>query len=481
MRKNIIIDTDSYKRVHWKMLRPGLTKLYAYGEPRSGGRYSHVSFIGPQMIVADHFLQPVTNEMIEEAEWRSISTFGTDKYFNKEVWQKVRDLGYLPIKIMTAPEGMKIREGNVCFTIESTVPWFANTVNALEDILMHTWYPTAVATRSMRIKERLKPLFEKSSKNPSVMLLFAVNDFGLRGATCHEAAARGGVGHLLHFAGSDNEVAQTALYDYYQNRDRLKSVWATEHSVALSWGITDMNEIEYLKWQLQNSEPHLIISNVIDTKNSDGFMQKVVGNAEIVQMIKDREGRVVFRPDSGDPLTNILKYLDILANIFGFSVHNGYRILNHNVGLIQSDGMDEDTIVELYENVMKAGWSADNFVTGSGGGLLQVGLSRDTSRWAIKPSYMEFGEQKINVQKIPATDMSKASKPGLLKLHRSYNNENGDFMTVSSAELLQGMFEGYIDSLRVLLEDGNYFPESFDKILKRADLCGQDIILKSGL
>lgn len=37
MRKNLIIDTDSYKRIHWKMVPKGLTKLYGYGEPRVGG------------------------------------------------------------------------------------------------------------------------------------------------------------------------------------------------------------------------------------------------------------------------------------------------------------------------------------------------------------------------------------------------------------------------------------------------------------
>lgn len=479
MRKNIITDTDSYKRVHWKMLKPGLTKMYSYGEPRTGGMSNYISYFGTQMVVKDHFLQRVTNEMIEEAEWRSMTTFGTTEYFNKNVWEKVKDLGFLPMRILTAPEGSKIREGNVCFTLESTRDWFAGTVNAMEPLLMHSWYPTAVATRSMNIKQELVPFFEKSSKNPKGNILFAVNDFGFRGATGHESAARGGAGHLLHFAGSDNEPAQTALYDYYGNRDRLKSVWATEHSVALSWGITDIqDEIDYFIWQLKNSPSHLIVSVVIDTKNSQKFIEIVVGNPEVLEIIRSREGRVVLRPDSGDPLTNILAYLDMLANFFGFSVYNGYRILEGNVGLLQGDGMDEFSIPELYKNVLKAGWSADNFVTGSGGGLLQVGLSRDYSRWAIKPSYLEFGEKKLNVQKVPATDMTKSSKPGRLKLHRSYNNEFGEFMTISSAEVPSAMFDGYIDNMRVLYEDGEFYPDSFENILKRAELCGQDILLK---
>ena len=466
MKRNIIIDTDSYKRVHWLQEKPGMTHRYVYGEPRKGGLYPEISFFGLQMIALDHFLQSITNEMIEEAEWRSQTTFGTTKYFNKEVWEKIRDLGFLPIKLMSAPEGSKIGEGNVCYTLESTRDWFTGTVNALEPLLMHTWYPTAVATRSMRIKEQLKPLFKKSSMVPDIAILYAVNDFGLRGATCHEAAARGGAGHLLHFKGSDNEPAQSALFNHYANRDRLQSVWATEHSIALSYGLTDLNEKEYLIHQLKNSEPHLIISVVIDTKDSDNFMQNIVGDQEIIDLIKAREGRVVFRPDSGDPLTNILRYSDVLASIFGFHINDKtYRVIDHNVGLIQGDGMDEHSIPQLYEDYLKAHWSADNLVTGSGGGLLQVGLSRDTNRWAIKPSYGIINGEEINMQKTPKTDPTKASKAGKLKLHQTSHG----FITISSAKETPAMFTGYTDSLRVLLEDGKFYPDSFENILKRAN------------
>ena len=71
------------------------------------------------------------DEMIEEAAEESYMTFGTEKYFNRSVWEKVRDLGYLPIEIKSAPEGRKIPINNVLFTIESTEKWFAKTVNSL--------------------------------------------------------------------------------------------------------------------------------------------------------------------------------------------------------------------------------------------------------------------------------------------------------------------------------------------------------------
>lgn len=465
MRKNIIVDTDSYKRVHWKMVNPGLTLLSSYGEPRTGGRYPSVSYFGIRMIVKDHFLKPVTNEMIEEAEYRSIRTFGHANYFNRSVWEKVRDLGFLPIQIKAAPEGSEIPEGNVCHIITSTKDWFASTVNSLESLLMHVWYPTAVATRSMYIKRKLKPIFDKTSDIGDIVLPVAVNDFGLRGTTSMESAARGGAGHLVHFIGSDNEPAMTALQDYYGCNDRLKSVWATEHSVALSFGTNPEDEMSYFVHQLAQSPSDAIISVVIDTKDSDNFVQNIVGAEYIKKLILSRTGRLVLRPDSGNPLINILKYLDILGGIFGYHINTkGYKVISANVGLLQGDGMDENSIVDLYQEVTKAGWAADNFITGSGGGLLQEDLTRDTSRWAIKPSYGYFGETYKEMQKIPKTDPSKASKGGELKLHSSMNS----FTTLSSSNMTKAQFEGYTDALEVVLEDGYFYEENFKNIVERA-------------
>ena len=80
----------------------------------------------------------------------------------------------------------------------------------------------------------------------------------------------------------------------------------------------------------------------------------------------------------------------MLGNSFGYSLNRkGYKLLNHNIGLIQGDGMTETSIPETYREYIKTGWSPENFITGSGGGLLVEGLTRDTDRWAIKVSYVE--------------------------------------------------------------------------------------------
>jgi nicotinamide phosphoribosyltransferase len=457
MIENLIIATDAYKLTHHLQYPADLTKLYSYAEARVGGRFETVSWFGLQAIVADHLLQPITTEMIDEAQKLSALTFGTDTYFNREVWEKVRDLGYLPIRIKALPEGLQVPAGVPLFTLESTQPWFATTLNALETVLMHVWYPTTIATNSHAIKTDLKPLYEKSGNVDNLSL--AVNDFGLRGATSLISGARAGAAHLLHFRGSDNLAASQYIADHYQEAGRALSVWATEHSVATSYGPGE-GEINYVQTQLDRSDDDAILSIVIDSYDALGFVPNVIADPRILPQIKQRAGRVVLRPDSGDPIEMDLAILEQLDAVFGHTINDkGYKVLNDNVGIIQGDGMKRETIAGLYEAILAAGWSADNVVVGSGGGLLQQGFTRDTQRFAIKASYAEIAGQPVLIQKQPKTDSSKRSKAGRFKV---IYNEQGILTTVPLEEAGE-------DILRILYEDGVFSPESFATIVQRAE------------
>jgi nicotinamide phosphoribosyltransferase len=287
-------------------------------------------------------------------------------------------------------------------------------VSHFEDWLMWNWYSCGVATRCFNIKKDIKPAFNISCDSP--YLGFAVNDFGYRGGVFNEGAAIGGAAHLVFFDGTDNMSARKLVKDYYGVAGVGASVWATEHSVATVWG-PGKGEYEYLKAQLKRAHPDAIVSIVIDSYDADNFMKVVVADPEIRQMIIDRPGRTVFRPDSNDPLTNVCRYSEMLGNNFGYIINGkGYKVLNHNVGIIQGDGMNEKSIPEIYNEYIKTGWSAENFVTGSGGGLHTDGLTRDTDRWAVKVSHVEIDGASVNVQKTPKSDMTKASKAGKLIL-----------------------------------------------------------------
>ncbi|WP_248706561.1 nicotinate phosphoribosyltransferase [Convivina praedatoris] len=442
MMTNIILATDAYKLTHHLQYPQNITKLYSYGEARQGGRYDHISWFGMSMILNDYFTQPVTDAMIDEAQKVAELTFGNDGYFNRTVWEQVRDLGHFPVKIKALPEGMIVPTGTVLFTIESTQSWFATSLNALETILMHVWYPTTIATNSMYIKKRLAPLVEKSGSMEN--LPFMVNDFGLRGATSLESGERGGSAHLLHFRGSDNMAASRYFASVYGLEGRALSIWATEHSVATAYG-EGQGEFDYLNAQLSRTPDDAPVSIVIDSYDTFNFVKNVVGSSTIKERIKNRLGRVVLRPDSGDPQTVDLKILDLLAEIFGTSLNEkGYRVLNYNVGLIQGDGMNADTMIELYQTLLDHGWSSDNLVVGSGGGLLQEGFTRDTERFAIKAAYAEnTAGEHLQIQKRPKTDSSKISKAGQMKV---IYDAQGKIITVPANHPGQDLLETVYDN-----------------------------------
>jgi len=464
MKKSIITDTDFYKNVHWKALKPGVTGMEEYGEPRKGARYPSLLWFGLSMIIQDHFLQVPTMADIQKAEDRIIRRGGNFKMFNREVWEKVHKLGYLPIRIKAAPEGSLIPVNNAFYKFEATESWFAGTLGVLEDTMLHTWYPTEIASRAFYIMQNIKPAFITSSDVMKEILPIAVNDFAYRGSTCHEAAARGGAGFMSVFMGSDNQAAADAIEDYYDYLDRLKSVWATEHSVALSFGKGD--ELGYLKHQLLSSDPNQIVANVIDAYDQDNYIREIACHPEIVEIIKNRPGRVVFRPDTGDALTNMVKYSDILSTTYGFGINSkGYKVLKENVGLIQGDGMDEYTIPQLYNNYIKTHWAADNIITGSGGGLLQVDVSRDNQRWAIKPCHMIIDGVDTPVQKTPKSDPSKNSKLGHVKLSPSMHS----YTTYESGKMSKETYEGYVDAFETVLENGQFKRTNFADILRRVE------------
>jgi len=467
MKHNIAIDTDAYKLNHWKAMPEGFTKQYAYAEARRGSKYEFTSFFGLQPIIQDNLLTVPSDADIQEAQEYSFETFGED-YFNKEVWKKVQNLGYVPLHIKAAPEGLNIPTSNVLFTYESTKDWFAPAANSLEPLLMQFWYPTVTSTRTKLIKEKLKPLVIKSGSLAN--LEYMVTDFGTRGATSYESAAIGGSAVMVHFQGSDNMIANRHIGEYYGLKGRAKSVFASEHSISLAFGPGE-GEKTYLKHMLNAAPLKAKVACVIDTYDSANFMRNVVSDPEIVASIIKRAeagGSVIFRPDSGIPIEQCEMCFESLAAIFGYTLNDRYyKVLNHNVRVIQGDGMDEESIIKLYNDIIENKWSSDNLFVGAGSGLLQLNNHRDLIRAAIKPSFGIINDKLVNFQKVPASDMTKASKTGELKLHPGLNN---NYRTISSVGESSAQFNGYVDVLRTVYLDGKMVNKSsFEQIIENSN------------
>ena len=111
-----------------------------------------------------------------------------------------------------------------------------------------------------------------------------------------------------------------------------------------------------------------------------------------------------------------------LAEKFGFTVNSkGYKVLPSCVRVIQGDGITAETLPKILDNLLAAGFAADNIAFGMGGGLLQQ-INRDTLKFAMKCSAVRVKGEWRDVYKDPAGDHGKVSKRGQLAL---INDGNG--------------------------------------------------------
>lgn len=431
---NLILQSDSYKYSHYPLYPEGTEVVYSYCEPRVGARFKETTFFGLQYILSRYLAgRIVTREKIEEAADMCKLHFGSETIFNRKGWEHIliEHDGRLPIRIKALPEGMTVPEGNALFTIENTdprVPWLTNF---LETLLMQVWSPTTVASSSREIRKIIKSYLELTG-DPSG-LPFKLHDFGFRGVSSLETAALAGAAHLATGAmGTDTMAALTLLRDYYKEPMAGFSIPATEHSIMTAGG--PAGEADVVR-RILATYPTGLVAMVIDSYDTINFIERVIGgNPDILAAIRNRQGTVVFRPDSGNlPDIDVLVFR-ALERVFGSEINTkGYSVLPNTVRMIQGDGIkwqyqysEDDDYPHTIEDILSAfHWhriSADNIAFGSGGGLLQD-FTRDTQRFAIKCSAMRINGQWQDIFKQPNTDMSKASKRGRLKVIRDENNQ----------------------------------------------------------
>jgi nicotinamide phosphoribosyltransferase len=468
---NFILKTDSYKLTHFLQYPKGTTKVYSYLESR-GGKFPKTMFFGLQYFLTQLDGEVVTEKDVHDAQEYCKMHFGQD-LFNFDGWMYIAQnlQGRLPIRIKAVKEGTVVATHNVLMTIENTDDKCYWLTNALETMLMRIWYPITVATNGFYAKKEIAEFLEETGCDLDG-LNFKLHDFGYRGVQSEESAGIGGMAHLVNFWGTDTTAANSFANEYY-NLDMIYkmygfSVPASEHSVECSWGRKD--EDGYFLNML-DKYPTGIVSIVSDGYDVFNFVKTM--STKYKDKILARNGVVVFRPDSGDPVEVNMKLFDILWNTFGGTyTKNGYRLLDKHVRLIQGDGivfdMQDSTISKILTMAKANNIAADNWVFGSGGGLLQK-WDRDTQKFAIKASYgvrkiegsHGYVIQELDLVKTPVTSKGKTSKSGMLKLHpHTYG-----FTTISSADNTKIQFNSYVDALELVFENGEIKREqSFDEI-----------------
>jgi nicotinamide phosphoribosyltransferase len=414
--------TDSYKATHAPQYPDGTTKVTSYLEARGCDFADYTIFYGLQYYIKKYLMGEVfTKEGIDVAEKFWNAHFGAN-YFKRELFDYIveKHNGRLPLKIRAVREGTKVGNHNVLMTIENTDKKCYWLTNFVETLLLKVWAPITIATHSHYLRDILRGYLEDTGcQDVGATLMFMLHDFGYRGVSSEETAAILGSAHLISFMGTDNVAGIFFAQEFYNPQEMPGySVAAGEHSCVTPYGRE--GEIEYFRKML-TIYPKGIVSVISDSFH---IMEAQDKFGELKDLILSREGRLVVRPDSGDPAMTDLKVIERLGEIFGYTVNaKGYKVLDPHVRVIQGDGVNRKSIPQILDLLKANGWAAENIVFGCGGKLLQD-FNRDTFNFAIKCCRVEIGDEVRYVEKSPTeidangnlTTSFKKSKKGLVKL-----------------------------------------------------------------
>ena len=440
--ENLILLTDSYKFTHWKQYPNGTTKVYSYLESR-GGKFDNTLFYGLQYFIKKYLSgKVVTDEKIRQAKKFVDSHLGPG-FFNENGWLHILEKhnGRLPIRIKAVPEGTSVKTGNVLVTVENTdpeVPWLTNYI---ETLLLEIWYPITVSTLSREVKKLLVTYLKKTTTHDSEgiknIVSFMLHDFGFRGVSSVESAGLGGSAHIVNFMGTDTVAGILLAQEFYNTENPLAfSIPASEHSTITSW--TEPLEVKAFENML-DQYPTGLVACVSDSFDIIRACRDYWGTA-LREKILNRDGRLVIRPDSGDPVQTLKQVFHILWDKFGGTVNDkGFKVIDPHVRVIQGDGVNYESIIEILDMMVEEGFSVENIAFGMGEALLQK-VDRDTQKFAFKCSSITINGEEVDVRKNPieinergervtSFKKSKAGRLKLVALNTGFNT-NIEFLTV---------------------------------------------------
>jgi nicotinamide phosphoribosyltransferase len=480
---NTLLATDVYKLGHMEFYPEGTTKIYSYLIARSSKKFNETVFFGLQAFLKEYLTRPITDADVDEfLEYRKMILGANPKGVVKKM-RALAKLGYWPISIKSVPEGSIVDVRNVLFTMTNTHPDFAWTVGYLESLILKVWNTTTVATSSLGFY-RLFEKYAQATSDSGFLVPFQVHDFGYRGCSSEETAALSGMSHLTSFLGTDTVLAVKAARQYYNAGKDGKpvglSVPATEHSVMCAFG----REFEFDAFaRMLQQNPAGIVSIVSDTYNLWNVLTNFA--PRLKEEILARDGKVVFRPDSGEPKLILCGnpaakegspewkgVIRLLDEVFGHTVNSkGYKELNPKVGTIYGDGMYFARITDILGTLKEMGYATTNLVIGVGGILLQQ-HNRDDLGFAIKATFATVTGEDRELFKDPITDPGKRSHKGLLRLDKI----NGVYVTTDRCTPTQesgGLLEEVFRDGKILREFT--FTEVRDRI-RAEELARQPVI-----
>jgi len=477
--------TDGYKTGHNAQYPKGTEEVYSNWTPRSNkyapiGSDKVVSF-GQQFVMKwlheyfeSNFFSKPKAEVCSEIQEELSMYLGVE--YDATHFEELHDLQALPIRVKSLPEGVEVPIRVPMLTVVNTKKEFFWVTNFLETILSTMlWQPMTSASIALNYKRIFKKWALATDPENIGFIDFQGHDFSMRGMGGLESAQASGMGHAVVFMGSDSLPVISGMRKYYNAKGFVVgSVNATEHSVMCA-GTKD-DEVGTFR-DLMNTYPSGVLSVVSDTWD----LWKVL--TEYLPLLKEevlgRDGKLVIRPDSGNPVDIICGeaknlggdlpkdkgVVELLWDIFGGTVNGkGFKVLDSHIGAIYGDSITTKRAEEICQRLSDKGFASTNVVLGIGSFTYQYN-TRDTFGFAMKATSVVVKGERREIFKDPITDDGvKKSAKGLVKVEE----KDGEYILVdqvTESEEKEGV-------LQVIYEDGKFKNEiSLQQIRSKINGC----------
>jgi len=471
---NSLFLTDGYKTGHHKMYPEGTSLVYSNWTPRSNkyapkGCDKVVSF-GQQLVFKwlveefDKNFFSMPKEAVCSEIQKELSMYLGCEY-DVAHFEALHNLGFLPIEVKSIKEGIEVPIGVPMMTICNThgMGWVTNFLETIISNML--WQPMTSATIAKLYKRILTDWAEKTDKDNISFVDWQGHDFSMRGMGGVTSDILSGLGHAASFLGSDSLPVIPSARKYYGEKGFVVgSVNATEHSVMCAGG--KESEIETFK-RLMNTFPTGVLSVVSDTwdlwKVCTEYLPSIKGE------ILARQGKLVIRPDSGDPVdilcgTNLKisdslvpsekGVIELLWDVFGGDINEqGYKVLNGHIGAIYGDSITPERAEQICQRLADKKFASTNVVLGIGSFTYQYN-TRDVFGFAVKSTYVEVNGEGIEIFKNPVTDDgTKKSAKGLLGVYYD------DYMNLELHDQVNRSAEEG-GELKTILKDGKFYNET---------------------
>jgi nicotinamide phosphoribosyltransferase len=463
-------NTDAYKLSHAGFMNKATQQIYSNLTARSSTYAPVLPTYDKKVVVwglqgwqQEYLVDTWNNDFFNSPKREAISRFtrrvnnalgeGSVDYKH---FEDLHDLGYLPIEMRSLPEGSRCPIGVPMATIVNTHDDYAWLTNYLETVWScDVWKPITVATIAYEYKKLMNAFADKTCDNRD-HVQFQCHDFSFRGMAGRHDAARSGSGHLLSFVGTDTIPAIDYLEEYYyaDSDEELVgcSVPASEHSVT-SLGSAVEGEFETIQRWITKDYPKGIVSIVSDTYDFWKVLTEYMPRLKTYVMARD--GKVVIRPDSGDPAdivcgTELRGYaikdrdalspeakgaIELLWETFGGTINDkGYKVLDPHIGLIYGDSITLERADDILNRLEAKGFAASNVVFGVGSFTYQY-LTRDTFGMAVKATAAIVDNKHLQLFKDPVTDNGvKKSAKGYLQVYKGDPQVDADYYLIDQCE-----------------------------------------------